>query len=272
MSGLLHLVNAKREEIGGQKAAIRIAYRSSIIRAGSLFTLDKYMSDRAPLFYRPVSAILEDLKAGHFMSAVSGTLSKLPTSQSFQESHFGEIVAAIFAEEVMGLRRLYSKLTLLSAENSNAYKMDLVMYDMKVDPVRIVFAEVKCSPKCAEVGKSAGHDKSCFADIFASMNAYAEKDREFDLAAARDQLPNIPVEDREKVRAALMPYSGAPFDYAAFAVIDTETYSEDEAQLLRTRKNKKQFEVDLLCVESFSKVAGNVFNVLKGAVEPFKGA
>jgi len=263
--GLLHFIHAQREPVNGQKDGVRLVYRSEILANGSVHALHDYISDRAPLFYRPLEAIVADLKAGYFLTAVKTTLAKLPTAQSFQESHFGEIVAAIFAEEVMGLRRLYSKLSMLTAENANGYKMDLVMYDPSSDPLRFVFGEVKCSPKNAADGLPSKHDQSCFADLFASFNKYSVADHSFDLTAARDNLGNIPEGDRQRVRAALMPYSGTKTSYAGFVIIDASTYAVDEAQILRTRKNKKAFEVDLLCVETFPAVAQSVYTSLQGA-------
>lgn len=262
--GLLHFIHAKRELVDGEKEAVRLVYRSELSAHGSQYSLHDYVSDRAPLFYRQLSAIFDDLRAGYFMTAVRTTLARLPTAESFRESHFGEIVAAIFAEEVMGLRRLYSKLSMLTAENANAYKMDLVMYDPSSDPLKFVFGEVKCSPKSEVDGLPAKHDLSCFPDLFSSMNSYTVADHSFDLTAARDNLGNIPEVDREKVRAALKPYSATLTSYAGFVVIDSSTYSADEAQVLRTRKNKKAFEVDIICVQSFPDVAKSVYASLQG--------
>lgn len=258
-SGVLHFIKANRLNVDGEKQGIRLVYRSELIRKKESLELDKYIADKAPLFYRSVNSVIKDIQEGYFISAMNRTLSKLPTSESFQESHFGEIVAGIFAEEVLGLRRLYSKLTLLTAENSNAYKMDLVMYDPNSDPLTFIFGEVKCSPK---TGVSVGHDKSCFADVFNSMNKYKEKDREFDLTAAKDNILNVPEEEREKVSSALLPYSGSKVAYAGFVVIDNTTFDNDEAQVLRTRKNEKNFDVDIVCIESYSDVAENVYGKL----------
>jgi hypothetical protein len=235
-SGLIHFIRAKREILNGKKDGVRLVYRSELVRAGKSFMLENYISDRAPLYYRTLDAIMADLKAGYFITAIQSTLSKLPSSESFQESHFGEIVACIFAEEVLGLRRLYSKLTLLTAENANAYKMDLILYDPATNPPRFIFGEVKCSPKSADDGLPAKHHESCFADIFKSMNKYSETDCSFDLTAARDNIDNIPTEDRDRVLKALKPYSGSIIGYAGFAIIDSSTYCINEAQVLRTRK------------------------------------
>lgn len=266
-AGLMHFIKAQREIVDGDKAAVRIVYQSEFLRNANGMSIDQYVADRAPLFYRRVEDILRDLQAGFFVTAMKSTLAKLPTSASFQESHFGEIVAGLFAEDVLGLRRLYSKLSLLSAENANAYKMDLVMYDPSSKPLRFVFGEVKCSPKHSADCTPVGHDASCYADIFNSMNKYSNEDCAFDLSAARDRLDGLMPEERETVRQALLPYSGAQVAYAGFAVIDTTTYDKDEAQVLRTRKNNKQFEVDLICLESFSNIADCVYSGLKGILQ-----
>jgi hypothetical protein len=76
-------------------------------------------------------------------------------------------------------------------------------------------------------------------------------------------MEDLPEGDRDRVRAALLPYSPAPHRYAAFAVIDAGTYSDEEAQVLRTRRNEKQFEVDVVCLESFSDVSKGVYAALK---------
>jgi hypothetical protein len=120
----------------------------------------------------------------------------MPKSEGFRESHFGEILATIFAEEVMGLRQIYSKLSLLSSENSNAYKMDLILYDPTCDPVDIVLGEVKSSPKISSDGKPVGHSKSCFPSLFTSINEYSQDDSKYDLTAARDNINNLPEEDK----------------------------------------------------------------------------
>lgn len=261
---MLHFIKARRVEINGKKPAIRMVYRSQVIEHNNGIDFDSYVADKAPLFYRRMDDIINDLRDGLFLTAFKSTLARAPTAQSFQESHFGEIVAGLFAEEVLGLRRLYSKLTNLSAENSNAYKMDLVMYQPNATPIKFILGEVKCSPKS---GKPADHHKSCYPDLFNSLREYSQDDYNFDIAAARDNLSNIPDSERESVRAALLPYSGAEISYAGFVVVDSATYCETEAQILRTRSSNKEFEVDLICVESFSKVASSVYQGLQALLE-----
>jgi hypothetical protein len=159
------------------------------------------------------------------------------------------------------LRLLYSKLSLLTAENANAYKMDLVLYDPASDPVEFVFGEVKSSPKSGPV--PASHDKGCFASLFASFNAYGEDDREFDLAVIEDRLSNLPAGDASRVRDALQPDAYPKVRYVAICLIDIATHDDNEAQVLGTRKNAKTFEADLLCVAELGTVAEETYASLK---------
>ena len=259
---LWHFIRGARDALTECAKSIRLVYKSEVMEAGCGYALDDYLADKAPFFYRDVQAMIEDLNSGLFRTAFQTTVGRLPTAKSFQESHFGEVVAGVFAEEVLGLRRLYSKLRLLTAENANAYKMDLVMYDPR-RPIQLVFGEVKCSPKSDADGLPAGHDKACFADVFNSLREYSPADLKFDLAAAKERLAHIPAADAEDVRAALKPYSGATVKYLAFTIIDSSTYCGEEARLLQTRKSKKEFEVDLICVEHYGKIAGSVYSKLK---------
>ena len=264
LNGLIHFVRARREQLAGAAGdSVRLVYRSELIRESSGLTLEQYIADRAPLFYRNLADVMADLREGLFLTAFRATLAKIPSSESFRESHCGEIVAGIFAEEVLGLRRLYSKLAMLTAENANAYKTDLVLYDPTTEPIRIVLGEVKCSVKSADSGLPAGHDSSCFASLFKSITGYTDRDRNFDLTAARDNLGNLPEADRERVRSALLPYSGSERSLAAFAVIDAATYQESEARVLRARECEKSFDVDLICVEEFREVGHSAYAVLE---------
>jgi len=202
----------------------------------------------------------------HFGAVIRETLSRIPSAESFRESHFCEIVSGIFAEEVMGLTRIYSKLTLLTAENANAYKMDLVLCRPAANPVEFVFAEVKSSCKDTI---PANHDKSCFADLFTSFNGYLSADLEFDLTSARDQVEALPSEYRSKVRRALLPYGSRVLTYAGFVVIDSSTFDPLESRILATRKNKKEFDVDLLCIETLRDVSHTTYSILEKQLESF---
>lgn len=248
------------------RTVVRAVHRTEIIRVGSEGNLDRYMAERLPYFYREPKQLAQLFGNGYFLTAIQRALETLPTAETFQSSHFGEILAGIYAEEVLSLGRLYSKLALRTAENSNVYKMDVLLYEPASDPVEFVFAEVKSSMKTAAGGLPAGHDKSCFADLFTSFNAYKDKDLKFDLGAIQDRMTDIPPEDRRRIEEALLPYRERRIRYAGFCVIDSSTHNDDEVAILGTRKNDKSFNVDLLCVAELPDVATSAYEILFGKV------
>ena len=149
-----------RVRIHDATGARRRVHLSSIVRHAEEQCLEEYLADRAPMFYRSPEKIVETLDQGYFLTAFREVVRRLPTSSHFRESHFGEILSAIFAQEILGWRLIYSKLRLTTAENSNPYKMDLLFFEPSRALPTIILAEVKSSMK-AET--PARHDNSCFS-------------------------------------------------------------------------------------------------------------
>lgn len=239
-------------------ACVREVYRSDIARNIEAGALEHYMSERIPTYYRDPAHIAADLARGYFLRAVADTLAKLPTAESFRESHFGELLASEFALAAMGLRLLYSKLRLLTAENANAYKMDIMMYDPSIEPIALVLLEVKSSIKTA-TEEPPGHDKSIYASLFDSLRKYAKADLSYDLTAARDRMGDLPEEDRERLAREFAKYGGPTVRHAGVCSIDVETYVESEASLLATRRSDKNFDVDVLCVVELAQIIDSCF-------------
>jgi hypothetical protein len=241
----------------------RAVYLSDIVTNTGDKRLSAFLADRLPSFYRDPSKLMAALSSDYFITAVRETLERLPSMDSFCESHFAEICSAIFAEDVLGLKRLYSKLSLLTSQNTNAFKMDLLLFDPDSDPVEFVVGEVKSSPKTEADGMPANHHKGCFGDLFRSMNKYHESDLTFDLAAAKDRIDQLPQVLRERVKSALEPYGLREVLYAGFVIIDATTAADGETSVLATRESKKAFEVDLLRVQSFPAVVEDTYGCLK---------
>lgn len=263
---LEQFVKINRVRFTSEKTMVRAVHCSDVLRTSKLSStlkLETLLFDRVPLFYRDPDKIYGRLKDGYFATAFSETLHMLPNSSHFRNSHMGEIFAMLFAEEIMGLRRIYSKLSTLTTQNSNAYKMDLVMYDPNTQPVEIVFVEVKSSDKFSVDGSPVNHDKSCFSSLFSSINGYKAGDAEYDLTAARDNLKNLASNEQERVRESLKPYSGANIRTVGIVVIDNTTYNDAEIDVLATRKNNKSFDVDVVAVERFGDLADTVFTKLE---------
>lgn len=258
---LKSFVRVSRARLECEDETVRAVHVSELIEGSDPDTLAAYVADRLPVFYRTPEDIYKDLSDGYFLSVLKTTLARLPTSQSFRESHFGEVLAGIFADEVLGLKMIYSKLSLTSAENENPKKMDLVLCRLESDPVEIILGEVKFSPKDSAPAK---HDESCYPDLFRSLKNYKDSDAQYDLSAAKDRLAAFPEEDRKRIREALKPYSNSPVLYAGFVVIDLTTKDDAEMALLAKRSSTKTFEVDVLCVERLSASAAATFAKLEG--------
>ena len=219
------------------------------------------MVERAPLFYRSPDHIANMLHAGYFRTAFREALLQLPTSTHFRHSHFGEILSAIFAEAAIGWRLLYSKLRLLTAENSNPYKIDLLFFDPSQSTPTFIFGEVKSSMK-SEI--PAHHNKSCYPSLFNSLRDYSNDDLVYDLTAARDNIDKLAASESDTVRSALLPYARRDIHYAGFSVIDTNTRNDAETSVLATRRSPKTFDIDLICVDELSAVSECTYTMLDG--------
>jgi hypothetical protein len=263
VAGLKQFLRSERQEFVYKEQCRRTVYISELADANNGLKLSDYFSDKAPLFYQSIHQITERLAEDGFVSAIRDVLVKLPTAESFKESHFAEIASGLFATEILGLKKLYSKLSILTSQNANAFKMDLVLYDPKSDPVEFVFGEVKSSMKSDAEGLPAGHDKSCFADMFNSLREYSSTDLNFDLSAAKDYVDKLDESEKIRVRKALGPYSSRQIRYTGFAIIDFSTKNDDETAVLAKRKSGKQFDVDLICVDGISVVAHSTYKYLE---------
>ncbi len=268
MSGLdryLRLTRARLQQVGREH--VRAVHRSEVVRApqnGEPF--ERWMVGKVPFFYRNPEEIANSFsRTTDFRKPLRDTLRRMPISESFRESHFGEIVAGIFAEHVLELRLLYSKLSLLTTENANANKMDLVLYDSRPAKVEFVFAEVKSSTKPGP--KPACHDAGCFKKLFDSFNKYGDDDRDFDLAVVEERLRALPNDDAARVRAALNIDGDPSIRYAGVCVIDTATHDDSEAAVLATRANPKAFDVDVVCVAELGPVAAATYQLFEEIAE-----
>ena len=73
------------------KTPVRRVFRSDIVRSIEAGSLEHYMANRIPTYYRSPESIKADLDDGYFLRAVADTLSRLPTAENFRDSHFGEL-------------------------------------------------------------------------------------------------------------------------------------------------------------------------------------
>lgn len=263
MAGLLQYVKASRVEFTCDKEFVRMVHVSDLIKEVDEKKLSDYIADKAPLLYRKINKLVESLQDGFFLTAVKETLAKLPTADSFQSSHFGEIASCLFAEEVIGLKKIYSKLSLNSAENQNGLKMDILFYKPGTVPMQFYFGEVKSSDKDHVDGLPPKHDASCYPSLFNSLREYTQTDLDFDLTTIKDNLENLPLDDQNQIRKALVPYGARIVNYIGFIVIDITTKDDTEIPVLGTRKSEKEFNVDLICIEGYKEVSRAVYEKIQ---------
>ncbi len=268
---LNNFLKTTRAKLHLDEDLIRIVHHSKIASANNGFNLSTFIADRALLYYRSLLDITNTLDTG-VLTTVKETIAKIPDSLHFQSSHFGEIAACLFAEEVLQYKKIYCKLSLNTAENQNPHKMDLLLYKPNTFPVEFIFGEVKSSPKDSSDGLPAKHHNSCFADIFNSMRDYDENDKQFDLVTIKDNLKSLPQADQDNIKKSLLPYSPLNLSYIAMAIIDNGTFNQDETKVLGTRKSKKVFDVDLLCIENYKTVSSESYGKLNSVYEALKKA
>ncbi|MGP0049834.1 MAG: hypothetical protein ACLPZR_13420 [Solirubrobacteraceae bacterium] len=128
---------------------LRAVYVSEIIRTPDHGeALDEWMFKRAPLFYGAPEDIATSFKhTTDFTKPIRDTVLRLPSERSLPEVAFWRDPRGVFCEHILDLRLLYSKLSLPTAENTNAHTMDLVLYRLLAASVSFSFAEVKSSVK-----------------------------------------------------------------------------------------------------------------------------
>src|SRR5579862_8301715 len=90
-------------------------------------TLSHHIAGQLPYFYREPAKLANEFaaemaKRRNALDLLYDLSVKMPTTPKFQQSHCGEVLSALFLEEMLGLKRLMCKLTLTTAENTNVHK------------------------------------------------------------------------------------------------------------------------------------------------------
>ena len=113
--------------------------------------------------------------------------SQAPTIPKFQNSHSGEILSSVYLEKVLGYRRLYSKLTMTTAENTNVHKMDGFFVKTDKDPYHYLFVEGKTSVHPTGSSTFKGHRYGLLKQMVRSIGKYVPGDERFDFTRIQRQ-------------------------------------------------------------------------------------
>ena len=209
----------------------------AIISDGSQpFDLVYHLSGQLPYFYREPARIAEDFAARHNALEMLADLAiRLPTHPQFQNSHCGEILAALFLEEALGLKRLYCKLSLTTSQNTNAHKMDAFFVELSDDaPYRYFAVEAKCSIQPTQSDRPfRGHRSGILRQLVKSLDSYTTLDRRFDFALIRDNLERDAFTEAQRttIRRDLVPPGPLRLTYLGTATINRSTISADRRQI-----------------------------------------
>jgi hypothetical protein len=218
----------------GAATAKRTGFRARFAEAADRKLLAKVVAGQIPYFYRQPAKIAADFVARRdALEMIYDLTTKVPTSPKFQNSHFGEILSALYLEDVLQLRRLYCKLTLLTAENTNAHKMDGLFVNTATSPFSYFWVEAKTSILPTSKTRFTGHRHGILRQLIESLDGYGEQDKRFDFVAIRDNLDSaFNTSEAAQITDDLVP-PGPAISYLGMAAInDSTTCTEDDDWIL----------------------------------------
>lgn len=250
---------------GSGTTALRKGFRSRLGENVNGHELVAIVAGQIPYFYRQPDKIAADFKARHdAIEMIYDLAIKVPTSEKFQTSHFGEILSALYLESVLHLKRLYCKLTLLSSENTNAHKMDGLFVDTSTNPFSFFAVEAKTSILPTSATPFKGHRFGILKQMVASLHGYTEEDKRFDFVAIRDSLENHFTEsEAAQIRKDLIP-PGPLLSYIGMASINEATVCSEDDSFILTEPCQRDFVFHSITVIDLAIAAKKSFEqVLK---------
>jgi hypothetical protein len=243
---------------------VRSGWRSILNDVASDHNLHKYLAGQIPYFYRSPDKIAADFQARHdALEMIIDLTTKLPTSPKFQNSHCGEILCALYLEDVLKLRRLYSKLTLTTSENTNVHKMDGFFVDTTTSPYSYIAVEAKSSVLPTAKSKFTGHRHGILGQMIESLGNYSQHDTRFDYVAIRDNLDSHFTSDEAKtIKADLVPPGPNQLSYFGMAAFNQSTVHQKDDDFILTEQCANNFSYRALAVTDLSQLAQNAYQAL----------
>lgn len=242
--------------------ALRCGKRSIICDGKEPTDLVHFLSGQLPYFYREPARIAADFTARHHaLEMIADLAIKLPSSTNFQRSHCGEILAALLLEDVLGLTRLYCKLSLVTAENSNVHKMDGFFVDLRKTPYTYYAVEAKCSIQPTGKSRFSGHRYGILRQLVQSLDSYTTLDKRFDFSLVRDHLEtnNFSAQQQTTIRRDLVPPGPTNFVYLGMASINQSTISTDDDDYVLTAPCSANFQFYSVAVSDLEQIADSSF-------------
>lgn len=241
--------------------AVRDGCRAVLADDYKGYSLGKYLTGQLPKHYRTLDGIASDFESGNScLEAVLGIIACMPTVASFQNSHCGEIAAAQFVEEVLGYRRLYSKLTMTTSENTNAHKMDGLFVKTSCDPYEYLFVEAKSSILPTKSTKAKTHRSGILTSMLNSLHTYDDDDPRFEFARIRDNLESSFNEaEAAKIRSDLTPPGPDNLKFLGVSVTNACTVNTDDDDFILSKQCDTEFNYYALVVTDLAELAKDAY-------------
>ena len=256
---------------GEDVTAIRQGFRTVLADDVGGYTLGKTISGQLPYYYRKLESVLQDFQSRHnALELLVDLMAAAPTTTSFRNSHCGEIVASQVIERKLGMRRLYSKLTMTTSENTNAHKMDALFVDMATDPFRYVFVEAKASILPTVSTPYVQHRNGLLKRIVDSLAEYEAEVPRFELFRIRENLEaDFEATNRDRILNDLRP-PGPTLNFLGVSVTNASTQSTEDDDFILSSACPKAFDYHAVVVTDLAALATEAYgyweNVTTAAV------
>ena len=243
--------------------AVRDGTRTTFSDGHRPHDLVSHLSGQLPYFYRAPAQIAKDFASRlNALEVLADLIVKLPTTERFQRSHCGEILAALFLEDVLGLTRLYAKLSLSTSQNTNVHKSDGLFVDLNQRPHVYYAVEAKSSIQPTGASRFRGHRNGILRQLLQSLEHYSDSDKRFDLTLARDNLEvsNIGDAQRDEIRRDLIPPGPKNLVHLGVASINASTISAADDDYILTAESAFAFDFHSLAVSDLRAITDAAYS------------
>jgi hypothetical protein len=245
----------------GKLVPVRAGNRAVLHDEHNGYKLGKHVSGQLPYHYRSTKGIVDDFTSENSaLEAVLDLAATAPTSTKFRNSHCGEILAAHFVESQLNYRRLYSKLTLTTSQNTNVHKMDGLFVKTNQTPFEYLFVEAKTSILPTRKSPTRKHKSGILSQMLTSLNAYATDDPRFEFSRIRDNLTvNFSDTDQKQIRSDLTPPGPSNLKVLGVSVTNASTVNPDDDDFILTASCAAPFEYYALVVSDLASLAAESY-------------
>jgi len=231
---------------------------------GNKDKLDRYISGKIPYFYRDPFKIANDFSEKlDVIGLIADVFRKLPTTEKFRSSHFGEILGSIYIEEILGYKILLRKLTQLTAENTNVHKMDIMCVDTSNYDFKYWWFEVKTSIQPASK-KKAYHRHGIYKQLKESLEKYSHGDKMYDFVQIRDNLSksDFSLEEIKQIRKDFSP-PGPEIFFHGLAVINIASIDDSDNDYIISEPSSIAYNVRVLTITDLKSMAIDAYERLE---------